>query len=260
MKIRLIASGVVFVMGFGIGLGVTYALLAKKPEADQASGDQAEAMNEMEQSGLTDTRPAATDKVPSPAPTAPEAVEPAAKDPEPTPRTEPAADANPNKTGEGDTNGSKTPGANAASKDGEDGKVEGKAPPEKPEPETPTVQPQEENPPPAKGPWWKNLTGKKCKVDLGMAKALTIRKGELKDGATVNWRKEFGGNPRIGLLYANEDNIVTVHAVGTSAGGAPVAARVTLDKQGRRTTGIIALHTQGLKVTLYPVDAAATTP
>ncbi|MFT7623990.1 MAG: hypothetical protein ACI9WU_003176, partial [Myxococcota bacterium] len=102
--------------------------------------------------------------------------------------------------------------------------------------------------------WWKGLSGQRMRVDLGGTKALTIRRGDLEDGEKLEWVRRFGTNSRVGLLYATEKNMVTVHGVATNAAGTPVAAKVTYEKDGQKVTGIIALRTQGLKVTLYPVD------
>ncbi|MFT5430398.1 MAG: hypothetical protein ACI9OJ_001072 [Myxococcota bacterium] len=303
MKQRLLASGVVFLVGFGIGLGVTYALLAKKPEpAPQFAANEGDA-GEPDLSADPDERPdrATDDTTPK-------------TDGQPTDGT----DAKPRKPvdseGAGEAREAGTVGSNPGTatdggikpanpegagevpeqpgadggpglddgvvepSDGTDGTEPAAAPADGTNPEGTeaagtgddgtangiadegTDDSLGDQSPPSDGPWWEGLAGRVCSVDLGRARVLTIRKGDLKDGDVLDWKGSFGRNQRIGSLFKDDAAQVTVHGVAVNAAGTPVAAKITLDKKGRETTGIIALHTQGLKVTLLPIDAAKATP
>lgn len=254
MKQRLIASGVVFAVGFGIGLGLTWALLAETPSNEDAAASRDMA------DGATEPAPVSPDDEVAVAAEGrtPEADEPAVEteseaaasaDDEPASDEEPTAEADTPPTG--DTPTTETEGAVAEGDSPDPTAPAGAA--------APGAEPAEEVEPRSNA-WWKGLVGKRCRVDLGRAKALTIRRGDLEEGEKLDWVTRFGTNPRIGLLSAAETTIVTVHGVATNAGGTPVAAKITLTRQGVDTTGIIALHTQGLRVTLYPVDEGTATP
>jgi hypothetical protein len=106
---------------------------------------------------------------------------------------------------------------------------------------------------PAEKKWWVGLKGKTCKIDMGRAGALIVRQGGLEDGEVVNWMTRFGRNPRIGLIPKDEHKPVLVHGVGVDITNVPVAAMVTVELDGNKKTGIIALHTQGLNVSLVPI-------
>ncbi len=244
MKQRIIASVVVFSVGFGIGLGLTWALLSKQPAdaAPQATGDDPQAA----------AQPAA-DLPTEPVEAVREATPPAADAPEPEaeqPGEEPAADEPEADDPEADMPEAEAPAAKTPEAPAEE-KVEPIKLQPVEEPEEDTAEPE---PAPKSNAWWKGLSGKKVRIDLGKTKALTIRRGELEDGEKLEWSRRFGTSPRVGLLYAAEKNFATVHGVAVNAAGTPVAAKVTVQQKGVEVTGIIALHTQGLKVTLYPVD------
>ncbi len=237
MKQRIIASVVVFSVGFGIGLGLTWALLAKAP-AEGTDNQQAAAQPDAElvdDATLTepvepvrDAKPPAAD-APEPEAEQPEAEEPEAEEPAHEAKEEPTE----------------------APKVEPEDKVE----PIKLQPvEEPERDAAEPEPAPRSNAWWKGLVGQKVRIDLGKTKALTIRRGELEDGEKLDWSRRFGTAPRVGLLYAAEKNFATVLGVAVNAAGTPVAAKVSVEQKGVKVTGIIALHTRGLKVTLYPVD------
>ncbi|HIA04552.1 MAG TPA: hypothetical protein EYN66_22090 [Myxococcales bacterium] len=107
---------------------------------------------------------------------------------------------------------------------------------------------------PAAKKWWTGLKGKTCKVDMGRAGALIMRQGGLKDGEVVDWMTRFGRNPRIGLIPKDDQIRLLVHGVGIDITGTPVAAMVTVEIEKNKKTGIIALHTQGLNVSLHPIN------
>ena len=138
----------------------------------------------------------------------------------------------------------------------------GEAPPaEVPPSEVPPIEaPPAEAPAAAQDPkaapanWWEGLVGKRCKVDLGRVKVLTMRDGDLKDGEVLDWKSKFGNRPAVGRLFQEQETIALVLGVATDSVGNPVAAKVTVERQGRSITGIIALHTQGLRVSLHPVE------
>ena len=229
----------VFGVGFVVGLGATYTLLARTPSADPAPPAAAAPAAVLSD---TDSTTVVSDKTPSlddptltvdgeknvtaqpPIPSRqldadlPEAV------PAPT-MDEPAVD---------------TAAANK--------QAQATAPVED------AAEPQAVDKP-SEPKWWEGLVGTRCDIDLGRARALTIRKGTVKDGATTDWSTAYGGNPRIGLINAADKNIVTVHGVAVSEQGTPIAAEVSLDRKGKITRGVIALHTQGLRVSLRKIDA-----
>jgi len=248
MKERLIASGVVFAVGFGIGLGLTWALLAKKPNtAEDPAVAEAQDNADFAAAPLNDPQAPASDAVPEAgtgeARTADNNAPPAPADKD-------------NLDEEPDEPEAASPESDEPTDDAD--KPAATDTPDKPVAQ-PGVEPEVEIAPKSNA-WWKGLAGKRCRVDLGRARALTIRKGTIEDGEKLDWSARFGGNARVGVLFAAEENFVTVKGVATNAAGTPVAAQVTVEKDGNKTTGIIALHTQGLKVTLYPVDAPAATP
>jgi len=107
---------------------------------------------------------------------------------------------------------------------------------------------------PAEKKWWEGLKGKTCKVNMGRAGALIMRQGGLKDGEVVDWMTRFGRNPRIGLIPKDDQIRLLVHGVGVDITGTPVAAMVTVEIEKNKKTGIIALHTQGLNVSLHPIN------
>ena len=76
----------------------------------------------------------------------------------------------------------------------------------------------------------------------------------LKDGEVVAWGDRFGRNPRIGLIAAEDKDEVLVHGVGVDGSGNPVAAMITREKQGKKTTGVIALRVAGLNVKLQVTE------
>ena len=242
VKKQLVAGTVVFVIGFGIGLGLTYLLLAKSPKSEDtqsptvvnpseetATSEEA-APTESEQKSPTiatnvTQRPAESETKPTPV-----AAEPKPTAPPPAAENAETAEAKPEKPLEADKPSEKSP------------KVPAEPPPKAP--------------PEAKTPaqWWTGLKGKTCKLNLGNARALVVRQGGLKDGDVVDWISRFGRNPRIGLIAQTDNLDVLVHGVGVSNSGIPTAAMITFEKQGRKTTGIVALYTQGLKVSLKPID------
>jgi type IV secretory pathway VirB10-like protein len=223
MKKQLVAGAIVFCVGFGIGLGLTYLLLSKQPtDADTPDPVHAEAVS---QANPVVSSPS-TEKTPAPG-TDDSKTPPATEPAKPDGAAQPAAPADPSSAPQS-PEPQKKPGAIDAPADESDPSLDQ----------------------PAEPKWWEGLKGKVCKVDLGNARALIIRQGGVKDGEVINWSDRFGRNPRIGLMAKGELTGVLVHGVGISRNGDPTAAMITVEKQGRKTTGIIALHTQGLRVSL----------
>ena len=244
MKQRLISSGIVFGIGFAIGLGATYVLLgsndsaeavATTPETDGSNG--ANTSSETKVGYDTRAKPTAP-----PAQVAANTRDQNANIPSDfLNEGESAEDLDVEAPTTPDTNAPPTTDTGAESPSQPDGHEQ--TPPEN---KTDDESPQDTN-------WWEGLTGKQCVVDLGNARALTIRKGKITDGQVADWATDFGRLSRIGLMNALDKNVVTVHGVAINALGTPIAAEISLDKQGKITRGVIALHTQGLRVTLRPL-------
>ena len=297
MKTRMLVAAAVFVVGFGVGLGVTYALLSRQAPAapgGRAADDPGAADDGTEPPEVASAKaPAAARKTDGTAPdeVAPDGApktspSPSAKDEGPGGDAKPAAPPN---GAPGTPPGDDPPGGEGAkgtpAPKPDDGK--GHAPEADPKPAGDPAQPKADGADPAAAPdkpgtddpkpaaapdkpkaadappaaepagpkgWWQGLAGKRCRVDLGNAAALRMRSGELEDGQVVDWKRNFGSNQAIGSLAKVDDNVVLVHGVGVDESGTPIAAKVTIDRGGRKTTGIIALHTQGLKVTLRPLN------
>jgi len=254
MKQRLIASGLVFAVGFGIGLGLTWALLARgntnvaaAPAAVAGPGsgpivelpsNESVPEEQVEAAPASEEGPAAIASTEGTAPpeAAPleEEADAAQEGTEGTAAPQPADDSN--------VAGDSMANENTDTEAEED------------------AESQDSAAAANSNAWWRGLAGKRCRVDLGQTRALSIRRGTLKDGDRLDWGSTFSTNPRLGLMYTEEENIVLVHGVATNSAGTPVAAHVTLNKQDRETSGVIALHTQGLKVTLHPVDGEQSRP
>ena len=248
MDTRWWIAGGVFVVGFGVGLGATYALLERKPTAaadappeevppadDEGSPDKVGA----NKAGPEAVPPAALPKAAAPDKAVVDLsdggkLKPADETTPPPQPPQPAPEA---------------PDAGSAAIQAPD---TGAAVAEAPDAGLAS--------PPEPGKWWVGLAGKQCRVDLGKAPAVVIRKGEIKDGDVVDWKTAFGSAPRIGAIGKDESVVALVHGVAVDAVGTPTAALITVDRQGTPTTGIIALHTQGLRVSLSPVDAPPPTP
>jgi len=233
MKQRVIASVIVFGVGFVVGLGATYTLLSRTPST--ASTPKAPP------AALTDTAvpPAPSESASKTPPALVSTTRVAAPVGEDKPNSK-LADSNTTSQASSQNNKPLPP-------------VE------------PTILPattpgslpadsKEEEKPAAAVKWWEGLVDTTCEIDLGRARALTIRKGKVKDGQITDWSAAFGSNPRIGLLSASERNIATVHGVAVDEQGKPIAAEISLKRKNSTTRGVIALHTQGLRVTLKPIN------
>ena len=248
MKQRLIASGIVFSVGFGIGLGLTWALLAKKPSADDAThaATDGPAADELEAAPNEAAAGPASDSLREPAVDTLAPTETAPGDavvaPQPGSAVDPSSPQRPVES----PAAAETPTDDLEADDPEA---------DDPEADDPEADDSEEAAPEIKtNAWWKGLVGRRATVDLGKTKALSVRKGLLKDGDVLDWGRRFGTADKLGTLYNGDPNVATVHGVATNSAGTPVAAQVSITAQGREITGIIALHTQGLKITLRPVD------
>ena len=83
--------------------------------------------------------------------------------------------------------------------------------------------------------------------------ALITVSGAMFTAVLANWDKVFGNKPAAGRLFQEQETIALVHGVATDSVGNPVAAKISLERGGRTVTGVIALHTEGLRVSLHPV-------
>ena len=223
MKSNVLVPIVVFVVGFGLGYGLTWVLVGGEPEAAATAvgvGPQAATPATPAESAPADPRPT----VPAPvvaelaapdSPAEPEAADPA----EPEDPTDPAA--------EGDD------------EVGEPAPVDSP-----PEPEVPTQ-------------WWEACRGQACVADFGgLSGGLSIRKGSLTQGQTVDWARGFGGKARLDILPTDGPKPVelVLHAVGMGADGAPLAALVSWDKGRSVVKGVIKLRVSDRVISLVPPE------
>lgn len=107
--------------------------------------------------------------------------------------------------------------------------------------------------PPARDePWWEACRDKRCRVDFGrVTGGVSIRRASLEHGATVDWRRDFDGKKKVGVLSSGSDVWVTVHGVGMTD-GKPSAASITWKGGGETLTGVIALSIGDKQIKFVP--------
>lgn len=221
MKQRWLIPLGVFVVGFGLGYGLTWIFVGSPGDAP---GDEP-------------VQPAAA--LPDAPPTSP-GTGPAVDVPEPAP-----AESDVPILAEGDV-----PTAPAAQPD-----VAVTPEPDVPPAALPDTGPTEAPEPAAEPTWWDRCRGKRCRVDFGgITGTISLRGGRIEHGSVVDWRENFGRAKRIGFLTSERSVIVEVVSVGLGPDGKPTAAQVIHQAGGRRLEGIIALQIGGKRITMKPVD------
>jgi hypothetical protein len=130
------------------------------------------------------------------------------------------------------------------------------APPEDPAAADPTAE--EAAADPADQPWWEACHGRTCRVEFGqITGGLSIRKGSVSHGSTVDWDATFARAARIEVLPTSPRTDVEVLGIGLSPTGAPAAAEIRWKKGSRAVLGVISLDLgdPGKQVVMRPVTA-----
>jgi len=219
MQRRLLVIALVFVVGFGVGYGITWLLVGSASR----TADQPQA------AGGTTTRLAAGDAGPEPTPvataptTSPDAAA-GAPDVAPTaPEVAPA-----------------TPDTVAAA-----------APEAATEVAAPVPAPDVE---PAPKAAWEVCHLHACRLDFGkVSGGISIRKGSLEHGQTVDWDKDFAKADKIGTLDSGPRVKVEVLAIGLE-NGEPAAAYIIRKTKRDELKGVIALRIGDKALRLVPLE------
>ena len=142
----------------------------------------------------------------------------------------------------------------------------GAAPPPVAAPEEPVTpeEPAADDPPapdaataPADQPWWEACHGRTCRVEFGqITGGLSIRKGSVAHGTTIDWDATFARAARIEVLPTSPRTDVEVLGIALSPTGAPAAAEIRWKKGSRAVLGVISLDLgdPGKQVVMRPVD------
>lgn len=101
---------------------------------------------------------------------------------------------------------------------------------------------------------WDRCHERMCRVDFGRVKGgISIRKGSLVHAQPMEWDRDFARADKIGVLEVDDDVRVEVLAVGLTD-GEPAAAYI-VEKVGRNAVrGVIALRIGEKVIRLVPVD------
>lgn len=95
--------------------------------------------------------------------------------------------------------------------------------------------------------------GRTCVISWGGVKGgLSVRRGNVKHGAIVNWRAKFADARRVAIVSTDEPLTAKVHSISLDRDGVPSAARVTFTQDGKTHTGIIAMQVGKKRVTMTP--------
>jgi len=100
---------------------------------------------------------------------------------------------------------------------------------------------------------WKDLKGKTCRVGLAEVgfQSLSLRRGKLRHGARVSWKKSFSKSRRIGKIQVDANPVVLVQGVGLDDKGRPAVAYVKIVDSGKK--GVISLQVEGKEIHLFPI-------
>jgi hypothetical protein len=104
-------------------------------------------------------------------------------------------------------------------------------------------------------PWWSDLRGRTCVIDLDAVgfSSLSLREGEFDHNRLVDWDADFGSAKRLRIFWAASEPAVEVLALGFDADGMPTAATVRVP--GTDLLGVIALQIEGRVIPLRPTDS-----
>jgi hypothetical protein len=111
-------------------------------------------------------------------------------------------------------------------------------------------------PEPAKPqPWWQKCRGTTCRVDFGiLTGGLSLRRGHVMHGTTVDWVRDYGNAERIGLLPVNPDLLIEVKGVALDATGQPAAAEIAYMDSGKKMVGVISLRPGDKTIRFIPSE------
>jgi len=220
MQRRLLVIALVFVAGFGVGYGITWLLVGSSSRDSQvAPGDTAlPALAEADASA------------PGPGTPLPTASAPTAAD----------GAAAPSDAGPGDA-GPDSALADTAVAAAPDAVIE----------VAPAATPETEVAPKAA---WEACHMQACRLDFGkVTGGISIRKGSLEHGQTVDWDKDFAKADKIGTLDAGPRVKVEVLAIALE-NGEPAAAYILRKTKREELKGVIALRIGDKALRLVPLE------
>ena len=202
MQRRLLIIALVFVVGFGVGYGITWLLVGSSGR-DEAP------------------RPAAT------------------------------REAEPRPVAEADTSAPSAPEVAPDAAPSEDVAVEAAAAPDV------AVEVVPEGAETAQAPSkaaWEACHMHACRLDFGkVTGGISIRKGSIEHGQTVDWDKDFAKADKIGTLDAGPNVKVEVLAIGLD-NGTPAAAYILRKTKRDEIKGVIALRIGDKALALVPLE------
>jgi hypothetical protein len=221
MQRRYLIIGLVFVVGFGVGYGITWLLVGsggrEAGDGERAARTGARADDDGE--GRTDAA----------RPSRQRGADTQAAD------VAPAGAHDAHATLEGDGVGAGVDGGRALG----------------PPPDALDAR-GEEAPPATAG--WQACHQRVCRVDFGrVSGGISIRKGRLEHRQDVDWDRDFARADKIGTLEAGSDVRVEVLAVGLT-NGQPTAAYIVRKTRRDEVKGVIALRVGDKVLALVPVD------
>lgn len=222
MQRRLLVIALVFVVGFGVGYGITW-LLVGSSDRERPDGEREARVAQRATGGEEDAR----DQAPRPEPDthAGDARTEGAPELDAAVSADAAASTDDAPVAAGETATADTGAAQAA---------DAAAPPA----------------PPA----WERCKSRVCRVDFGrVSGGISIRKGRLEHGQPVDWDRDFGRADKVGTLEAGSDVRVEVLGVGL-ADGVPAAAYIVRKTRRDEVRGVIALRIGDKTLELVPVE------
>jgi len=219
MQRRLLVIALVFVVGFGVGYGITWLLVGSSAR-DPGAERQARAPEPTRLA--SDARPTPA-SIPAPgqdvAVAAPDVAHAVPDVATPTPDAVAAA-----ATETGPSAGAEVAAAPVADSE------------------------------PAPKAAWEVCHMHACRVDFGkITGGISIRKGSLEHGQTVDWDKDFAKADKIGTLDSGPRVKVEVLAIGLK-NGEPTAAYVIRKTKRDELKGVIALRIGDKSLRLVPLD------
>jgi hypothetical protein len=92
-------------------------------------------------------------------------------------------------------------------------------------------------------------------VDFGiLTGGLSLRRGHVMHGTTVDWAQDYGNAERIGLLPVNPELLIEVKGVAMDAKGQPAAAEIAYMDGGKKMVGVISLRPGDKTIRFIPSE------